>query len=126
MKLGAGNGKDGDWSLLDWGRFVKLWRTEESNQKISNQGLSTEVVERGGSSVEDAKERDRENALKASTDNVSAMVDWIVDQVPLNSKERGKTGAAEKEESQKRDVASKEGLERLYVALSKKLYDEGL
>ncbi|KAF9781728.1 alpha beta-hydrolase [Thelephora terrestris] len=126
MKLGAGNGMDGDWSLLDWGRFVKLWRTEESNQRISNRGLSTEVVERGGSSVEDAKERDRENALKTSTDNVSAMVDWIVDQVPLSSKEKGKTGAAEKEESRKRDIASKEGLERLYVALSKKLYDEGL
>ena len=125
MKLGGGNGKDGEWSLLDWGRFVRLWKSEESNQMVSNRGLSAEVG-REGPSVDDAKEREREDALKTSTDNVSAMVDWIVDQVPLNSKEKEKMGAVEKGESRKRDIASKEGLERLYVALSKKLYDEGL
>lgn len=123
IKLGGGTGKDGDWSLLDWGKFVRLWRTEESNQMSSNQKL-TSVIERERLSVEDAKERD--NALKTSTDNVSAMLDWIVDQVPLNSKEKGETNAVGKEESRERDIASKEGLERLYVALSKKLYDEGL
>ena len=123
IKLGGGNGKDGEWSLLDWGRFVRLWKTEESKQMVSNQ-IRSAVIEREGLSVEDAKER--ENALKTSTDKVSAMLDWIVDQVPLTSNEREGTSPAEKEASLKRDIASKEGLERLYVALSKKLYDEGL
>jgi triacylglycerol lipase len=119
IKFGGGNGKDGEWSLLDWGKFVKLWKTEESKQMVSNQ-MRAAVIERDGISVEDVEER--ENALKTSTDKVSAMLDWIVDQVPLTSK----VSAAGKEESRKRDIASKEGLERLYMALSKKLYDEGL
>jgi len=112
-----------DWGLLDWGRFVKLWKTEESNRMVPHQKLSV-VVEKEGLSAEDAKER--ENALKTSTDKVSAMLDWIVDQVPLTSKGKGETSAVDKEELRRRDIASKEGLERLYVALSKKLYDEGL
>ena len=124
IKVGGVNGKDGDWNLRDWGRFVKLWKTEERNQMESDQKLSP-AIEREGLSVDDAKER--ENALKVSTDKVSAMLDWIVDQVPLTAKkEKGDTSAAGKEASRKRDIASKEGLERLYVALSKKLYDEGL
>ena len=123
IKVGGGNGKDGDWNLRDWGRFVKLWKTEETKQMGSDQKLSA-AIEREGLSVDNVKER--ENALKTSTDKVSAMLDWIVDQVPLTAKEKGETSAAEKEASRKRDIASKEGLERLYVALSKKLYDEGL
>lgn len=123
IKLGGGNGKEGEWSLLDWGKFVRLWKTEESKQMLSNQRHSA-GIERDGLSVEDAEER--ENALKTSTDKVSAMLDWIVDQVPLTSKGKGEISAAGKEESRKQDIASKEGLERLYVALSRKLYDEGL
>jgi triacylglycerol lipase len=121
--IGGGNGKDGDWNLKDWGKFVKLWKTEETKQMESDRKLSS-GIEREAASVDDAKKR--ENALKASTDNVSAMLDWIVDQVPLTLKEKGETSAAGKEASRKRDIASKEGLEGLYVALSKKLYDEGL
>jgi len=124
IKVGGGNGKDGDWNLKDWGRFVKLWKTEERNQMESDQKLSP-AIERERLSMDDTKER--ENALKISTDKVSAMLDWIVDQVPLaTKKEKGDTSAAGKEALRKRDIASKEGLERLYVALSKKLYDEGL
>ena len=123
IKLGGGNGKDSEWSLLDWGRFVRLWKTEETKQMVSEQKL-TAAIEREGLSVEDAKERD--HALKTSTDKVSAMLDWIVDQVPLSSKEKEDTSAAGKEELRKRDISGKEGLERLYVALSKKLYDAGL
>lgn len=123
IKLSGGNGKDGEWSLLDWGKFVRLWRTEESKRMVSDQKRST-VIERDRLSVKDAQER--EDALKTSTDKVSAMLDWIVDQVPLTSKEKGDIKVVEKEESRKRDIANKEGLERLYVALSKKLYDEGL
>ena len=121
--IGGSNGKDNDWSLKDWGKFVKLWKTEETKQMKSDQKL-TAMVGRENVPVDDAKER--ENALKAATDNVSAMLDWIVDQVPLTSKGKGDTSTDRKEASRKRDIASKDGLERLYVALSKKLYDEGL
>ena len=119
--IGGGNGKDNDWGLKDWGRFVKLWKSEETKQMESDRKLP---AGKDGPPVDDSKER--ENALKTSTDKVSAMLDWIVDQVPLTSKEKGDTSPATKEALRKRDIASKEGLERLYVALSKKLYDEGL
>ena len=119
--IGGGNGKDSDWGLKDWGKFVKLWKTEETKQMESDRKLPAgkEVPP-----VDDSKER--ENALKTSTDKVSAMLDWIVDQVPLTSREKGDTSPAGKEALREKDIASKEGLERLYVALSKKLYDEGL
>ena len=119
--IGGGIGKDNDWGLKDWGKFVRLWKTEETKQMESNRKLSITKIE---PPVDDAKQR--EDALKASTDQLSAMLDWIVDQVPLTSKGKGETSAAEKEMPWKRDIASKEGLERLYVALSKKLYDAGL
>jgi len=45
--------------------------------------------------------------------------------VPLTLKEKRGAIVADKE-LRKRDIASKDGLERLYVALTKKLYDEGL
>ena len=124
--IGGGNGKDNDWNLKDWGKFVRLWKTEETKRMESDRKLSAikEGLSAAAAAVDDAKER--ENALRTSTDKVSAMLDWIVDQVPLNSKEKGETSAAGKEAARKRDIASKEGLERLYVALSKKLYDEGL
>ena len=110
-----------DFSVSDWGKFVKLRKTEETKQTESDRKLSSR---KEGPPVDDSKER--ENALKTSTDRVSAMLDWIVDQVPLTSKEKGDRSPADKEALRKRDIASKEGLERLYVALSKKLYDEGL
>ena len=119
--IGGGNGKDGDWGLRDWGKFVKLWKTEETKQMVSDRRVP---AAKEGPPVDDSKER--ENALKTSTDKVSAMLDWIVDQVPLTLREKGETDTTGRGASRKRDIASKEGLERLYVALSKKLYDEGL
>jgi triacylglycerol lipase len=122
--IGGGNGKEGDWSLKRLGK-VRQAVEDGGNETdgVQSEAVSA-AIERDGLSVDDVKER--ENALKTSTDKVSAMLDWIVDQVPLTSKEKGEMSAAGKEASRKRDIASKEGLERLYVALSKKLYDEGL
>lgn len=120
--IGKKGEQDGDpWSLKDWGKFVKLWRSEEDKANVS----ASMLLSHSHVPTEDG-DRDRENALKASTDKVSAVLDWIVDQVPSTSKQDASTTLSRKEQMKKRDLATKEGLERLYVALSKKLYDEGL
>ncbi|KAI9430972.1 alpha/beta-hydrolase [Lactarius indigo] len=91
-----------------------------------------------------------EAALRSSTDRLSAVVDWLVEQVPVAS--RGgfsfagapatdsspagsspqwhlpsSASAAPKPKPKPRgDLESTGDLERLYVALARKLYDEGL
>lgn len=112
------------WSLKDWAKFVRVWKSEE------DKAVASASVDRGSPRPHvpiDALEvgdRDRENALKSSTAKVSAVFDWIVEQVPSASSQAD--SAVEKERLKRRDLATKEGLDRLYVALSRKLYDEGL
>ena len=89
--------------------------------------------------------------VKSSTDKLSAVFDWMVDSTPakaalnpLSSASRGskmeEEGDSRTEESEREargrtkstkpaernDLATKMDLERFYVALCKKLYDEGL
>jgi triacylglycerol lipase len=72
------------------------------------------------------KDRDQDEAdVRRSTDRMSAVLDWLVDQVPSSSKSKAgekKVGVREK----RNELGTKEGLERFYVALSRKLWDEGL
>ncbi|KAI0312827.1 Alpha/Beta hydrolase protein [Amylostereum chailletii] len=96
------SGGDG-WGLGDWGRFVRLLgraekrrEQEKKDQREGKVGVRTTA----GDTQADA-------VLKASTDKLSAVVDWLVDQ-------------------RKSDLEKDEDLERFYVALARKLYDEGL
>ncbi|TBU21832.1 alpha/beta-hydrolase [Dichomitus squalens] len=99
--------------------------------------------------------RDSMNAdevVKSSTDKVSAVFDWIIESTPAKAalsplasissgskaEEQDRDGQARKGEKERRakgkstkpaerhDLATKMDLERFYVALCKKLYDEGL
>lgn len=75
------------------------------------------------------KEGESDPVVKASTDKLSAVFDWIIDQVPSTSKSSRPGDTSEKhkvKKSDKHELASKLDLERFYVALSRKLYDEGL
>ena len=82
-----------------------------------------------------------DEVVKSSTAKVSAVFDWIVDQVPSPSlsspspsssppsspRSEPEQGRAEKKAgARKSDLATKMDLERFYVALCRKLYDEGL
>ncbi|PIL35154.1 hypothetical protein GSI_02943 [Ganoderma sinense ZZ0214-1] len=94
-----------------------------------------------------------DEVVKSSTDKLSAVFDWIVDSTPAKAalnplsslsspgslEEEGGHRAAEKERekeehgrakstkpAERNDLATKMDLERFYVALCKKLYDEGL
>lgn len=135
------------WSLGDWGRFVRAWKKEEREAREA------------GAAVSERQERDREererpdyaqvkvkavespslsekdhgladDVVKASTEKLSAVFDWIVEQVPSRSSGDASAQADSEQESrraaEKSDLATKADLERFYVALCRKLYDEGL
>ncbi|OBZ71448.1 hypothetical protein A0H81_08511 [Grifola frondosa] len=124
-----GNG----WNLTDWGRFVRAWKREE---KAAAKSAGAQVSERRYEEerAANARENDQgDEVVKSSTDKLSAVFDWIVDQVPSRSSSKGDVApetAKEREKSRKRaqqnDLATKMDLERFYVALCRKLYDEGL
>ena len=71
--------------------------------------------------------RDEAERLRSSTERLSAVVDWIVEQMPA-ALEGASVGRQSSSSSPKPrgDLQSIQDLERLYVALARKLYDEGL
>ena len=89
---------------------------------------------------ETVKEKDSgvaDEVVKASTDKLSAVFDWLVDQVPTRSSPSTESNTAStvaetvndaeaKKSQMKSELATKADLERFYVALCRKLYDEGL
>ncbi|KAF7422796.1 hypothetical protein PC9H_010955 [Pleurotus ostreatus] len=153
------------WSIKDWGRFIGAWKKEEKLQRddaartASNVDPAPPTPSRSSISIEpdrssetkaslreQARTRQREqddDVIKSSTKNLSAVFDWLVDQVPTppilggkakakeqieadlhdSSHARGRTAEGRKK---KNELEKKEDLERFYVALSRKLYDEGL
>jgi triacylglycerol lipase len=162
-------GRRDAWGLADWGRFVRaLGRVEE-------RGRAEAVQQAQGTSASEDKalsstslsssppppsplSSSSDEGLRWSTDRLSAVFDWLVEQVPIasrnglsiagdgNSKSSGGCGAGggaggkkredatswEKKEGygdadgKRGDLESKRDLERVYVALARKLYDEGL
>ncbi|RDB19050.1 Lipase 2 [Hypsizygus marmoreus] len=144
---GKGNGGPDGWSFRDWGRFVGAWRKEEKIQQDAaaraakdSASSSAQPTQSTAAEVESEREkqRDRDDAvLKSSTDKLSAVLDWLTEQVPLGNgrgKDKAKDLVKEREErerehegkTRRNELATKKDLERFYVALSKKLYDEGL
>ena len=195
------------WGFRDWGRFVGAWKREEKKRNDAAAAASAESVpleeeklpsavpvgnkETQGSrrlQVDVAATRDDE-VVRSSTDKLSSVFDWLIDQIPapqlLVGGKPGKGNATtveskvvqveEKDGSgsesttttrvlaermvvhtvagsgnsttgkggertsemkkrmdkeglgrKKNELASKADLERFYVALSRKMYDEGL
>jgi triacylglycerol lipase len=130
------------WSLGDWGRIVRaLRRVERQESGLEGKEKAAQASEEG---------------LKSSTDRLSAVFDWLVEQVPVVTRNgftfagegdsRGGSGAGggardgnetdatgmkaralvTPQKARRLDLESKRDLERLYVSLARKLYDEGL
>ncbi|KAK7689902.1 hypothetical protein QCA50_006541 [Cerrena zonata] len=111
---------------------------------MKNAGAAVSSGERGKSREEQMKAamKDKQNSsdpggdevVNASTEKLSAVFDWIVDQVPSrnssppssSSNSSGVLNERPVTPKAKSDLSSKADLERFYVALCKKLYDEGL
>lgn len=118
------------WSWRDWGRFVGAWKREEEkrDQKDGKKVSPTPLESKGKPQREET-----DDVVKASTDQLSAVVSWITEQVPYTSKGKTEspssvTSAKEVEKRKKqesKDPRLKFDLERFYVSLSRKLYDDG-
>ena len=140
---GHRNSTGGDsWGVNQWGRFVSGWKKEEK----SNPNRTPE---------ERARERARDDAaIKSSTDKLSAVLDWVSEQVPTpstgqvladmkaktaqaiaeirgevrdaQSQNHGGDAESKGKRKERNELETKGDLERFYVALSRRLYDEGL
>jgi triacylglycerol lipase len=102
------------WGLRDWGGLVRAFKRDERRPSPAptTQGEKEQV---------DAD-------IKSSTDRLSAVFDWIVEHVPQAASPAPKAVATKQQRDKERrnELGSKADLERFYVALSRKLYDEGL
>ena len=149
-----------DWSFRDWSRFTTFWSKETKSNDVKTseeRSLSSmrsaftkkELPSPASQATERARERERKIAqddaiLKSSTDKLSAVMDFLTEQVPSTPKLSlsGLTGEinfgnlgngvgrlkerGEKPKQKKSELEMKEDLERFYVALCRKIYDEGL
>ena len=128
VDLKPGNVMDG-WTLSDWGRLVG-WKKGEGVAESTSVGVEGSRG-RGGRRLQvhrKEEERADEALIKSSTDKLSAVFDWLVEQVPAPRFSSRTDGEAElgKSEGVGKDLETRMDLERFYVALSRKLYDEGL
>lgn len=132
-------GKEG-WSWRDWGRFVGLWKREQARQEEKERSDAESMPQ--SASLEAAKEaasRDGsggDDVLRSSTDQLSAVIDWAFQQGPGSSKAKGSDSLVSREqervdqrkaaEAEAKDPGLKFDLEKFYIALTRKLYNEGL
>lgn len=114
------------WALGDWSRFIGAWRKHE---KGASEGL--QLAQATGVVSSDTGETERivqdshnDPVVRASTDKLSAVFDWIVEHVPTSGNAR-KEKLPPKKSAQEHSATTFD-LERFYVALTRKLYDEGL
>ena len=147
-----------DWSFRDWSRFSSFWKetkkhseskkSEDRTLAPAGSGAETSPIQHLPSTSDAMEKRTREQEkilsqddviVKSSTDQLSAVMDWLVEQAPSNPKLSlnnsgevtigdlgdGISGPKEKPRL-KSELETKEDLERFYIALCRKIYDEGL
>ncbi|KIK99831.1 hypothetical protein PAXRUDRAFT_423053 [Paxillus rubicundulus Ve08.2h10] len=122
------------WALGDWSRFIGAWRQERhSSGELKLASAPGKAAEPAPSTRETRRERDQiregghyDPVVKASTDKLSAVFDWMVDQVPTPANALSSNDKVQTKKPVKSDLATKLDLEKFYIALTRKLYDEGL
>ena len=123
------------WSLGDWTRFINVWRKQEKSAEgelemstaISQVTNAITLSPPRDTTRDDRRHRDQDDpVVKASTDHVSAVFDWIVEQAPSHGGPSSSGSKVESKKAPKKDLATKMDLEKFYVSLTRRLYDEGL
>ena len=120
------------WTLGDWTQFINVWKKQEKSAEgelqmspAISQVTDTITVSPRGTTRDGRRHRDQDDPMvKASTDHVSAVFDWIVDQAPSPGGLSSSGGKAESKKAPKKDLATKMDLEKFYVSLTRRLYDE--
>lgn len=112
------------WALGDWSRFIGAWRRQE---KGASEGLElVQATSETGETERIRQDGRNDPVVRASTDKLSAVFDWIVEHVPTPGNASSSKEKLPPKKTDKNDLATKFDLERFYIALTRKLYDEGL
>lgn len=125
---------DGDsWNIGDWRRFVKAWKKEDEKERSQRQQKGRSLTSSAAREERDNRKKNKEEdaAFKSSIENLTAVFEWIVDSMPNSSESK----SSEKKDSERetatrkaresKDPRLKFDLEKFYVSLSRKLYDDG-
>jgi triacylglycerol lipase len=164
------------WSIMDWSRFVSAWKREERierNAKLKASGSSSppSPTPTRRPLAQERPNANNDDVVKASTDQLSTVFDWLIDQIPASAKsisassspaklantplkapdqvmeaaneimgdlrKKGQVRVQRQEEKaakikatfvngKSNELETREDLEKFYVALLRKMYDEGL
>ena len=68
------------WGFGEWTRFVGAWKKSKHDNAAVTAAAAT--VEKTPSETRERERREDENALKASTDKISMIFDWLTERVP--------------------------------------------
>jgi len=128
-------GSDG-WGWKEWGKLIGAWKREERREELATGG--------GSDSRNQEQRAADEVSSKSPTDKFSTAFDWLAEQVPGPAKSTSKENSVEANMSghiktdgrrvegvngpskEGNELGTKLGLERFYIALTRKMYDEGL
>ena len=94
------------WSWSDWQSFLGDWRKGREDEKAVHQEGKEDLVKISGA--------------------MSAVLDWVVDNVPGVSAVQSPLQMATPKNGHDKPEPPKFDIERFYVALCRKLYDEGM
>jgi len=123
------------WSWSDWQSFLRDWRRGRENEKESRQeaNVQTEMgVTRLLKKKSGLSKKEKEDLVK-DQGAMSAVLDWVVDNVPgANTVQYPLKMAVERtlpltpKDRHTKPEPPKFDIKRFYVALCRKLYDEGM
>lgn len=133
LGIGSLTERGDGWGFKDWGKFVGAWKKQEQKDDLLKEGVGGGGAWSKLTTEEQVREQAQDDAIiKSSTDKISAVFDWLVEQVPASprtistDKDSVNVETEQAKKVGKGDLATKMDLERFYVALSRKLYDAGL
>lgn len=123
------------WSWSDWQSFLRDWRKGRENEKESHQGLNVQTEMKATRLLEKKSGlsmKDKEDLVKDQR-AMSAVLDWVADNVPgVNTMQSPLRMVVERalpltpKNGCDRSKPPKFDIRRFYVALCRKLYDEGM
>lgn len=97
LSFGLSPSNSYSWSILDWSRFVHAWRREERLERAvrlenaaKDAAVPTPPAPQRARTPPTQDQRNlnfhNDDVLKASTEKLSTVFDWLIDQIPASAK----------------------------------------
>lgn len=123
------------WSWSDWQSFLRVWREGRENEETTHQEADTRVKKMATRILKKKSgfsKKEKEDLVK-NPPAMSAVLDWVVDNVPgVNAVPSPLSVVMKKafpltpKNGHDKPKPPKFDIKRFYVALCRKLYDEGM